>query len=303
MAEITAALVKELRERTGSGMMECKKALQETGGDIEVAVELMRKAGQAKADKKASRVAAEGLIVIKQAAGAAAMVEINCETDFVTKNQDFRAFADAVAEVALSAGPPDLDALLAAAMADGQSVERNRRDCIAQIGENVNVRRFVRFAIQTGVLGCYLHGTRIGVLVELEGGDAELARDIAMHVAASRPLCVGADQVPAEVIAKEKEIYAARAAAEGKPANMIDKIVEGRLRKYFEEVTLLGQAFVKDPEQSVDKLLKSRKARAVRFERFELGEGIERKADNFAAEVMAQVRGSETPPDDGGVAR
>ncbi len=287
MAEITAGLVKELRERTGSGMMECKRALQETGGDIEAAVELMRKAGQAKADKKASRIAAEGLIVLRQAAGAAAMAEINCETDFVTKNDDFRAFAAEVAETVLRDGPADLDALLAAAMANGQSVEQNRRDCIAKIGENINVRRGVRLTTSTGVLGSYLHGARIGVLVELEGGDTELAKDIAMHIAASRPLCVSADQVPAELIAKEKEIYAARAVAEGKPANMIDKIAEGRLRKYFEEVTLLGQPFVKDPEQNVDKLLKSHKARVVRFERFELGEGIEKKSSDFAAEVAA----------------
>jgi len=287
MAEITAALVKELRERTGSGMMECKRALQETGGDIEAAVELMRKAGQAKADKKASRIAAEGLIVLRQAAGAVAMAEVNCETDFVTKNDDFRAFAAEVAETVLHEGPADLDALLAAVMANGQSVEQNRRDCIAKIGENINVRRGVRLTTSTGVLGSYLHGTRIGVLVELDGGEAELAKDIAMHVAASRPLCVSADQVPAELIAKEKEIYAARAVAEGKPANMIDKIAEGRLRKYLEEVTLLGQPFVKDPEQSVDKLLKSHKARVVRFERFELGEGIEKKSSDFAAEVAA----------------
>ena len=287
MAEITAALVKELRERTGSGMMECKRALQETGGDIEVAVELMRKAGQAKADKKASRIAAEGLIVLRQAAGAAAIAEINCETDFVTKNDDFRAFAAEVAETVLREGPADLDALLAAVMANGQTVEQNRRDCIAKIGENINVRRGIRLTTSTGVLGSYLHGTRIGVLVELEGGDAELAKDIAMHIAASRPLCVSADQVPAELIAKEKEIYAARAVAEGKPANMIDKIAEGRLRKYFEEVTLLGQPFVKDPEQNVDKLLKSHKARVIRFERFELGEGIEKKSSDFAAEVAA----------------
>jgi elongation factor Ts len=230
MAEITAALVKELRERTGSGMMECKKALQETGGDIEAAIELMRKAGQAKADKKASRVAAEGLIVIKTAVGAAAMVEVNCETDFVTKNDDFRAFADAVTEVALDSAPADLDALLAANMANGQSVEQNRRDCIAKIGENMNVRRFARLATRTGVLGCYLHGTRIGVLVELEGGDAELAKDIAMHVAASRPLCVSAEQVPAELLAREKDIFTAQAAASSKPANFIEKMVEGRLR-------------------------------------------------------------------------
>ncbi len=287
MADITAGQVKELRERTGSGMMECKKALQQVGGDIEAAVELMRKAGQAKADKKAGRIAAEGLIVIKQAGGAAAIVEINCETDFVTKNDDFRAFVDAVAETVLSGDPADLAALLAQDMANGQSVEQNRRACIAKIGENINVRRFARLTSDQGALGCYLHGTRIGVLAELIGGDADLAKDIAMHIAASRPLCVSADQVPAELIAKEKEIYAARAVAEGKPAHMIDKIAEGRLRKYFEEVTLLGQPFVKDPEQSVDQLLKSRKARVARFERFELGEGIEKKSSDFAAEVAA----------------
>ena len=293
MAEITAALVKELRERTGSGMMECKRALQETGGDIEVAVELMRKAGQAKADKKASRVAAEGLIAVRQAAGAVAVAEINCETDFVTKNDDFRAFAAEVAETVLRDGPADLEALLAAVMGNGQSVEENRRACIAKIGENINVRRGVRLASSTGVLGSYLHGTRIGVLVELNGGDAELARDIAMHIAASRPLCVSAEQVPADLVAKEKEIYAAQAAEEarGKPAHAIDKIVEkiveGKLRKYFEAVTLLGQAFVKDPDQSVEKLLQSRQARMVRFERFELGEGIEKKSADFAAEVAA----------------
>lgn len=291
MAEITAALVKELRERTGSGMMECKRALQETGGDIEAAVESMRKAGQAKADKKASRIAAEGLIVVKQANGATAMVEINCETDFVTKNEDFRAFADAVAEVALQGEWADLDALLAASMANGQSVEQNRRECIAKIGENINVRRFARLATSGGVLGSYLHGVRIGVLVELEGGDADLAKDIAMHVAASRPLCISADQVPAELLAREKDIFAAQAAASGKPANIIDKMVEGRLRKYLEEVTLLGQPFVRDTEQSVDKLLKSHKARVLRFERFELGEGIEKKSGDFAAEVMAAARG------------
>jgi len=196
MADITAALVKELRERTGSGMMECKRALQETGGDIEAAVDLMRKAGQAKADKKASRIAAEGLIIVRQTNGAMAMVEINCETDFVTKNEDFRAFSDAVAGVALESGPVDLDALLATPMTNGQSVEQHRRDCIAKIGENISVRRFARLATISGVVGSYLHGTRIGVLVELAGGDAELAKDIAMHIAASRPLCVSADQVP-----------------------------------------------------------------------------------------------------------
>ena len=291
MAEITAALVKELRERTGSGMMECKRALQETSGDIEAAVDLMRKAGQAKADKKASRVAAEGLIIIRQSSSGSAMTEVNCETDFVTKNDDFRAFADAVTEMALEHELADLDTLLAANMANGRSVEQNRRDCIAKIGENINVRRFVRVTTTGGVLGSYLHGTRIGVLVELEGGDTDLARDIAMHIAASRPLCISAHEVPAEFLAREKEIFAAQAATSGKPANIIDKMVEGRLRKYLEEITLLGQPFVKDPEQSVEKLLQSRKAKVLRFERFELGEGIEKKSDNFAAEVMAAARG------------
>ncbi|MDZ7622368.1 MAG: translation elongation factor Ts [Candidatus Competibacteraceae bacterium] len=297
MTEITAALVKELRERTGAGMMECKKALREIGGDIEAAVELMRKAGQAKADKKASRIAAEGLIVLRRMGEAAVLVEVNCETDFVTKNEDFRAFADAVAEAVLRDGPPDLAALLALNMANGQSVEQNRRECIAKIGENMNVRRFARLeATPTGALGSYLHGTRIGVLVDLEGGDAELAKDIAMHVAASRPLCVSADQVPADLIAKEKEIYAARAVAEGKPANMIEKIADGRLRKYLEEVTLLGQPFVKDPDQSVEKLLTAGQARVRGFERFELGEGLAKKTDNFAAEVMAQARVDQDQP-------
>ena len=291
MVAITATLVKELRERTGSGMMECKKALQETQGDIEAAVEAMRKAGQAKADKKASRVAAEGLIVIRQAADAAAMVEVNCETDFVTKNDDFREFAAAVVEAVLDSDPADLEALLALTTANGRSIEQNRRECIAKIGENINVRRFARLTTPTGVLGSYLHGTRIGVLVELAGGDGDLARDIAMHVAASRPLCVSADQVPTEQVAKEKEIFAAQAATSGKPANIVEKMVEGRLRKYFDEITLLGQPFVKDPEQSVEELLKTHQARAVRFERFELGEGIEKKSDDFVAEVMAQARG------------
>lgn len=298
MAEITAKLVKELRERTGSGMMECKKALQETLGDIEAAIELMRKAGQAKADKKASRVAAEGLITIRQMPEVAVMVEVNCETDFVTKNDDFREFVAAVAEVVLKNEVSSLESLLELNMANGQSVEQNRRECIAKIGENINVRRFARLATSKGVLGSYLHGTRIGVLVELDGGDTELARDVAMHIAASQPLCVSADQVPAELIAREKEIYAAQAAEEAKdkPAHVIDKIVdkivEGKLRKYFEAVTLLGQPFVKDDKQSVGDLLKSRQARVVRFERFELGEGIEKKSDNFAAEVMAQVHGA-----------
>jgi elongation factor Ts len=293
MAQINAALVKELRERTGSGMMECKKALQETGGDIEAAIEHLRKTGQAKAEKKAGRTAAEGRIEIRHAADgkAVAMVEINCETDFVAKDANFQRFADAVAGLVVDQRPADVDALNGLNLPSGETVDEGRKNLIAKIGENVNVRRFVTLETGTGLLGSYSHGGRIGVVVELEDGNEELARDIAMHVAASRPLCVAADQVPAEVLNKEREIYRAQAEQEGKPANIIDKMVEGRVRKYLKEITLLGQPFVKNPDQSVEQLLKETGARVVRFERMELGEGIEKKADNFADEVMAQARG------------
>lgn len=293
MSQISAALVKELRERTGSGMMECKKALTETNGDIEAAVELMRKAGLAKADKKAGRIAAEGLIVIRAAADgkAIAMAEINCETDFVAKGEAFRTFAGNVAEQIVRAAPATLDDLAALPLADAASVEEARRELIARLGENINVRRFVRYGSSANTLNSYLHGGRIGVLVELAGGDAALAKDIAMHVAASKPLCVDAAQVPPEILAKEREIYAAQAETSGKPANIIAKMVEGRLQKYYEEVTLLGQRFVKDPDVTVGDLLKKAGATVIRFERFELGEGIEKKSGDFAAEVMAQVKG------------
>ncbi|MDD3447751.1 MAG: translation elongation factor Ts [Gammaproteobacteria bacterium] len=291
---ITAALVKELRERTGAGMMECKKALTETNGDIEAAIELMRKSGAAKADKKAGRIAAEGLIIIQQSddARSAAVVEINCETDFVAKNEDFQAFANAVCARVLAADPADLDALLAMPLGDGDAttVEEARKALIAKLGENMNVRRFARIETQ-GVLGSYLHGTRIGVVVDVAGGDVELARDLAMHVAASRPLCVRPEQVPADEVAKERDVAEAQAAASGKPANIIEKMVEGRIRKYLEEVTLLGQPFVKDPNTKVDALLKGKGAEVAGFIRFEVGEGIEKKTENFAEEVMSQVRG------------
>ena len=293
MAQISAALVKELRERTGSGMMECKKALQETGGDIEAAIEHLRKTGQAKAEKKAGRTAAEGRIVIRHGAGgkAVALVEVNCETDFVAKDANFQQFADAVAGLVLDARPTDVDALGGLNLPSGEAVDEARKNLIAKIGENVNVRRFVTLETGAGLLGSYSHGGRIGVMVELEDGNEELARDIAMHVAASRPLCVAPDQVPAEVLDKEREIYRAQAEQEGKPANIVDKMVEGRVRKYLKEITLLGQPFVKNPDQSVEQLLKEAGARVVRFERMELGEGIEKKAGNFADEVMAQARG------------
>lgn len=292
MAEITAALVKTLRERTGSGMMECKKALQETGGDVEAAIELMRKQGLAKADKKAGRTAAEGLVASAHDAKAAVLVEVNCETDFVAKGDDFQNFANAVAARVLADAPADMDALNDLPLGDGKSVDGVRRELIAKIGENMTVRRFVRLETTNGHFGVYLHGSRIGVVVELEGGNADLARDLAMHVAASRPVCVSAEQVPADLLEKERTIFAAQAAESGKPADIVEKMVEGRVRKYLQEVTLVGQPFVKDPDQSVEKLLKSANAKVIRFERVELGEGIEKKTENFAEEVMAQVRGS-----------
>ncbi|MBS0602828.1 MAG: elongation factor Ts [Proteobacteria bacterium] len=291
---ISAAMVKELRERTGSGMMECKKALTETGGDIEAAVELMRKQGLAKADKKAGRTAAEGTLVVAAGDKAVALVEVNCETDFVAKGDEFQGFAAAVAASALTASPADLDALLAAPLADSKSVDEIRREKVAKIGENIAVRRFVRYESAGGVLASYLHGTRIGVLVELAGGDEELAKDVAMHIAASRPLCVSPEQVPAEVVEKEREIALANAVNEGKSPEIAAKMVEGRVRKFLNENTLLGQVFIKDPEgkQTVAALLKGRGASVVAFTRYELGEGIEKKQENFADEVMAQVRGS-----------
>jgi len=290
--KISAATVKELRERTGAGMMECKKALVENAGDIEAAISAMRKSGKAKADQKAGRIAAEGLIVIQQDSNHAAMVEINSETDFVSKGDDFKDFCDAVAATVLRDCPNDLETLMAARLNrhSEKSVEDSRKDLIAKIGENVNVRRFA--LMKTGNLGVYLHGTRIGVLVDLRGGSAELAKDIAMHIAASRPVCVSTEQVPAETIAKEKEIFAAQAANTGKPAHIIEKMIEGRLKKFLGEITLLGQPFVKEPDQKVEKLLKSNQASVAHFERFEVGEGIEKKSDNFADEVMQQVQGT-----------
>ena len=290
---ITAAQVKELRERTGAGMMECKKALVEMDGDIETAIEHMRKAGLAKADKKAGRTAAEGLIVFKATndGKAAAMVEVNCETDFVTKGDDFKNFSSAVAQVALDNQPADIDTLLALTIDGGGSVADATKALIAKVGENMNVRR-LSTRTTDGVLGAYLHGGRIGVMVELQGGDAALAKDIAMHVAASKPNCVSEADVPAELIEKEKEIFAAQAAESGKPPEIIEKMVGGRIKKFLKEVTLLGQPFVKDPDQTVEQLLKTTGATVVGFDRLEVGEGIEKKVENFAEEVMAQATGA-----------
>jgi elongation factor Ts len=292
---ITAAMIKELRERTGSGMMECKKALVETDGDIEAAVEVLRKAGLAKADKKAGRTAAEGKIVIATSADGkqAAMVEVNCETDFVAGDDNFAAFTTAVANCVLNNKPADIAALMDMPLNEGakESVNDTRQTLVAKIGENINIRRFVTFDAGDHNLANYLHGTRIGVVVEMQGGNPELARDIAMHVAASRPVCVSEDEVPAQMIEKEKEIFAAQAQESGKPAEIIEKMVTGRIKKYLREITLEGQPFVKDPDTTVEKLLKGANAKVINFQRFEVGEGIEKKQENFAEEVMAQVHG------------
>lgn len=288
---ITAAMVKELRERTGSGMMECKKTLVETGGDIELAIENMRKSGMAKADKKAGRVAAEGLIGVQvSAAGdAASMVEVNSETDFVAKNDDFVGFTKDVANIALAGGLTDAEALSAAAMGEG-SVDDARKRLIATIGENITVRRAAKIAAP--VVGAYQHGTRIAVLVGMEGGNADLARDIAMHIAASKPVCVDESGVDAELIEKEKAIFTAQAQESGKPAEIIEKMIGGRINKYLKEITLVGQPFVKNPDQTVAQLLKEAGATVTGFTRFEVGEGIEKEESDFAAEVMAQAKGA-----------
>ena len=291
--QITAAMVKELRERTGAGMMECKKALSEVGGDMEKAIEHMRITGLAKADKKSGRTAAEGVIsiVIADDGKSAAMVEVNSETDFVAKGDDFQGFATKVTEAALATNPADVDALNSAEI-EGGSVDHVRKELVAKIGENLQVRRFVVRQNVEGTLNKYQHGERIGVLVELKGGDEALAKDVAMHIAASKPVCVDETGVSAETLEKEKAILIAEAEGSGKPAEIIEKMVEGRIRKFLAEITLVGQPFVKDPDQTVGKLLKSQGAECVFFARYEVGEGIEKKQENFAEEVMAQVRGS-----------
>ena len=290
---ITADTVKQLRERTGAGMMECKKALVETKGDLDAAAELMRKQGLAKADKKAARVAAEGVVVIAKAGDArsAAMVEVNCETDFVARSEEFQGFARDVAQAALEHPAPSVDALVQLELS-GATLEERRRALIAKIGENIAVRRFVRVSAP-GALGDYLHGTRIGSLVALEGGNEALARDLAMHVAAINPAYVDASAVPADVLDKEREILTEQTKGEKKPPEIIAKMVEGRLRKYLAEITLLGQPFVKDPDITVEKLVNKSAARVVEFVRYEVGAGIEKKQDDFVSEVMAQVKSRE----------
>lgn len=294
--QITATMVKELRERTGAGMMECKKALTEANGDAELAIDIMRKAGLAKADKRSVRVASEGTvgILVDTRQKNAVMVEINCETDFVAKGDDFREFVELVIKQILQNKPTGLEELAGIPIRDGQfeTIEAFRQAMVARIGENIQIRRFVQVTADKGHIGMYSHGGRIGVLVDAVGGDESLAKDIAMHIAASRPVCVYENDVPKEHLDKEREILIAQAAESGKPQDIVQKMVEGRLKKYLAEVALVGQPFVKDPDVSVGKLLKSADAKVNCFYRYEVGEGIEKKVDNFAAEVMAQVKGS-----------
>jgi elongation factor Ts len=280
---VSANLVKELRERSGAGMMECKKALVDANGDIEAAAELLRTRGQAKADKKAGRVAAEGRVEMATAGGVVALVEVNCETDFVAKDQGFQDFARAAAELAAAEASASVEALMAAG---GGRLETVRRDLVAKIGENIAVRR-IEIVRPAGVLASYFHGTRIGVLVDLAGGDADLGRDIAMHIAASRPQFLDASQVPADLQDNERRILAEQAKNEGKPAEIVAKMVEGRLRKFLAEITLVGQPFVKDPDTTVGALLKKHGASISRFVRLEVGEGIEKKSENIAEAVAA----------------
>ena len=290
---VTAAQVKELRERTGAGMMECKKALSHSGGDMERAIEELRKSGRAKADKRAGRVAAEGVVLIQTAADGrqVMMVEVNSETDFVARDGNFLTFARQVAETALAAGVNKVDALAALSVKNShQSLEEIRQALVAKVGENVQVRRLVHNQ-SVNAIGTYVHGDRIGVVVELDSDNKELAKDIAMHIAASRPLVIAPEAVPADVVQKEKEIYLAQAATSGKPPEIVEKMVQGRLKKYLDEVSLIGQPFVKDPNMTVGALLNKHRAKVVAFTRFEVGEGLEKPTEDFAEAVLSQVQG------------
>jgi elongation factor Ts len=289
---VSAGLVMKLRERTGAGMMECKKFLIATNGDIEQAITEMRKAGQAKADKKADRVAAEGIIVVAKSADSrdAIIIEVNCETDFVARDENFTGFANKVAEVTLKSKAAEIEEVATQKISNGDhTIEQARQELVAKIGENIKLRRFERMHSE-GVIGHYLHGSKIGVMVSLKNGDESLAKDIAMHIAASRPIVVNKEQVPTDAIETEREIFTAQAKESGKPQEIIDKMIEGRISKFIDEVSLMGQPYVKDPNKKVGQLLKEKNAEVVSFIRFEVGEGIEKKEENFVAEVMAQVR-------------
>ena len=290
MAEITAGMVRELREKTDAPMMECKKSLTEANGDMSKAEEILRVKLGNKASKAAGRIAAEGIvgIYISSDAKLGAMVEVNCETDFVAKNEDFLGFVSKLAELAAVKNPADVDALSSLSL-DGATVEESRKALVGKIGENISVRRFVRYQA-AGKLAQYVHGgSKIGVVVDVVGGDDSLARDLAMQIAASKPVALSREQVPAELIEKERSVAAAKAAESGKPANIVEKMIEGSVQKYLKEVTLLGQPFVKDDKLSIESLLKAKGASVTGFSLYVVGEGIEKKTTDFAAEVMAQA--------------
>ncbi|MEQ1801773.1 MAG: translation elongation factor Ts [Gammaproteobacteria bacterium] len=285
---IAANLVKDLRDRTGAGMMECKKALVDSSGNLDAAVELLRTRGQAKAEKKAGRIAAEGQILtaVSPKGDVTVIMEVNCETDFVAKDENFQRFARSAADLAAREQPVALEQLMALRLPEGQSLEEARRDLVAKIGENIGIRRF-EYVRPAGKVAGYFHGTRIGVLVDVEGGDADLGKDLAMHIAASNPRYLSPEEVPETLRANERRILTDQAAGEGKPPEIVAKMVEGRLRKYLNEIALVGQPFVKDPDTTIAKLLKDRGARVHRFVRLEVGEGIEKKSENIAEAVAA----------------
>ena len=292
---ITAALVKELRERTGAGMMDCKKALVETNADLEAAIDLMRASGAAKAAKKAGRVASEGLVnvTISDDNKQAAILEVNSETDFVTKGSAFIDFVEALGVLALKNKPESVESFLGQTLDSGETVDEARENIIAKIGENISVRRVQIISTDTGILGAYKHGDRIAVLTVLASQDSALAKDVAMHIAASRPECVSEDQLSDDLLEREKAIFIEQARESGKPDNIIEKMIVGRMKKFVNEVTLYGQSFVKDPDVTVGDLVKSHNSEVESFIRYEVGEGIEKKEDNFVEEVMAQAKGSD----------
>jgi len=292
MNEISAQLVRSLRQRTGLGMMECKKALVDANGDIDTAEQALRIKSGVKANKLAGRIAAEGVIGIwiDQEAKTSALVELNCETDFVAKNEEFSNFAEQVAKVVANENFNSVEELADFAL-DGENVEKVRQNLIMKLGENISIRRFSKLKAQDQI-ACYRHGVKIGVIVDYQGDNPQLGKDLAMQIAASKPIWVSENEIPSEIIAKEKEIYRARALESGKPENIVEKIIEGNLKKYFSEVTLLGQPFVKDPDQTISNLLQSQKAKVNSFLMYIVGEGIEKKSSDFASEVAATVASS-----------
>jgi elongation factor Ts len=284
---ITASMVKELRERTGAGMMECKKALIEVEGDLDAASEVLRSAGIAKADKKANRVAADGRVVIQINGDKAVIIEINSETDFVAKDENFISFADAVASASLDSEVTDVK-LLSDVFLENSTVEAARTELIQKVGENITIRRST-LVKHDGIIGSYTHGARIGAIVVIDGGNDNLARDIAMHVAAMQPVCIDETAVPEEMLKTEKRIFTEQAAESGKPPEIVEKMIEGRVKKFFKEITLIGQTFIKDDKKTIEQLLKDCNAKVISFIRYEVGEGIEKKVENFADEVMKQI--------------